>query len=78
MERIQPKHMRAMLRVDLSILALRMGIPVADLRTLEATPTDSWQVRDLRGYMAALGCSATRITTTALGRVLELDEAASE
>lgn len=50
-----PRALRARARVDLATMAARLGITVRDVMTLEATPTDLWELRDMARYVAALG-----------------------
>ena len=52
---MKPRELRARARLSLDEMASRLGIPVDDLRTLEGTATDLWEVRDLRRYLKALG-----------------------
>lgn len=50
-----PRSLRARARVDLNTMAARLGLSVRDVMTLETTPTDLWEIRDLARYVAALG-----------------------
>lgn len=54
---MSPRHLRARCRVGPLEQATRLGVDVRDLLVLEATPTDLWEIGDLRRYLSALGHS---------------------
>ena len=70
-----PRVLRARERLSLDAMALRLGIAVGDLRTLEGAETGLWEVRTLAQYVRTLGYSL-RLTLTREGdgRRLELDQ----
>ena len=50
-----PAHLRAKVGLSLSLVAIRMGVTVPNLRILESTPLGAWTVQQAGRYAAACG-----------------------
>jgi hypothetical protein len=52
---LTPSHLRAKTGLSASLVSIRLGISLQNLRALESTPIGDWTVRQVAQYAAACG-----------------------